>query len=366
MKKILHFTSGLDSGGAEKILIDIAKKDILNDHYIISFKDYGIYKNVIERNKIKVKYFNISKLNFIFKLPMILIYAYKIKPNIVITWMYHADLIGGLIAKLLFIKRVYWNIRNSTLDISKTKRLTLVVLKICSKFSHFIPDKIISCSEKAIQHHIEAGYKNVFYLIPNGVDIEEFKNLNLEKKNDIICLGYVGRWHPQKNYEFFFECLSELKNKFNYYKFKVLMAGNSINQNNSVLVNLIKKNGLTENILLLDEIEDMVKFYNSIDLNVLTSSYGEAFPNVIAEAMSCETPCLSTEIGDVKNIMGDLGWIIKQNDKEKFCKNIIEAFDFKTNYIDKWIQLKQNCRSRIISNYSQHKMIQNYNKLFNN
>ena len=130
MKKILHFTSGLDSGGAEKILIDIAKKDILNDHYIISFKDYGIYKNVIERNKIKVKYFNISKLNFIFKLPMILIYAYKIKPNIVITWMYHADLIGGLIAKLLFIKRVYWNIRNSTLDISKTKRLTLVVLKI--------------------------------------------------------------------------------------------------------------------------------------------------------------------------------------------------------------------------------------------
>ena len=322
MKKILHFTSGLDSGGAEKILIDIATKDILNKHFIISFKDFGIYEGIIKKNNIKVKCFNISKLNLIFKLPMILVHAYKIKPNIVITWMYHADLIGGLVAKLLFIKKVYWNIRNSTFDTSKTKWLTLFFLKVCSKLSYFVPDKIISCSEKAIQLHIEAGYKDVFYLIPNGVDIEEFKNLNLEKKNDTIYLGYAGRWHPQKNYEFFFECLSELKNKFNYCKFKVLMAGNFINENNSVLVNLIKKNDLTENILLLGEIEEMVKFYNSIDINILTSSYGEAFPNVIAESMSCETPCLSTEIGDVKNIMGDLGWIIKQNDKKKFVNLI--------------------------------------------
>ena len=60
----------------------------------------------------------------------------------------------------------------------------------------------------------------------------------------LILLQYKGESYPQKNYEFFFECLSELKNKFNYDKFKVLMAGNSMNKNNSVLVKLIEKKTL--------------------------------------------------------------------------------------------------------------------------
>jgi len=366
LKKILHFTSGLDSGGAEKILIDLVKKDISNEHYIVSFKDFGIYEKIIIKNKIKIKCFKLNKFNFIFKLPLILIHTAKLKPNIVITWMYHADLIGGLVAKLLLIKNIFWNIRNSSLHHSKTKKSTLIFFRLCAKFSYLIPNKILSCSENAIQLHKQSGFKNIFYLIPNGVDIDEFKNLNFEKENDKFILGYAGRWHSQKNFKFFFESLSELKKKYNYNKFKVLMAGNSIDFKNLELANLIKKNDLTENIFLLGEIKNMVKFYNSIDLKILTSSYGEAFPNVIAEAMSCETPCISTDIGDVKNIMGTLGWIINQNDKESFCKNIIEAYDLKINNEKKWSKLKNDCRSRIILNYSQNKMIQNYNKIFNN
>ena len=78
------------------------------------------------------------------------------------------------------------------------------------------------------------------------------------------------------------------------------MAGNNINQENINLVDLINKHKLSNDIVLLNEIKDMPKFYNSIDVNVLTSSFGEAFPNVLAESMSCETPCLSTDIGDSK------------------------------------------------------------------
>ena len=103
-----------------------------------------------------------------------------------------------------------------------------------------------------------------------------------------------------KKLSLFFESLSNLKNYHNFEKFKVLMAGNKINQDNNKLVNLIRKYELSENIVLLNEVKDMPKFYNSIDVNILTSSYGEAFPNVLIEAMSCEVLCLSTEIGDSK------------------------------------------------------------------
>ena len=204
MKKILHFTSGLDSGGAEKILIELVKKDNSNNHYIISLKDFGIYKETIKKNNLKVKSFNLTMANFIFKLPMIIIYTYKIKPHFVITWMYHADLIGGLISKLLFIKNIFWNIRNSSLDNMKTKKITLIFLKLCIKLSYFIPDKILSCSEKAIELHIKKGYKKIFHLIPNGVEIDKFKNVNLIRKNNDFIIGYAGRWHPQKNFDFFF------------------------------------------------------------------------------------------------------------------------------------------------------------------
>jgi len=135
----------------------------------------------------------------------------------------------------------------------------------------------------------------------------------------------------EKNYEFFFECLSELKENYKFRKFKVLMVGNQINNKNVDLINLIKKNNLSEEIQLLDEIEDMPKFYNRVDLNILTSSHGEAFPNVIAESMSCETPCLSTDIGDAKKIIGNYGWIVSQNNKEMFCNFILEIFNYKLN-----------------------------------
>ena len=58
---------------------------------------------------------------------------------------------------------------------------------------------IISCSEKAIQSHIAAGYKNAFYLIPNGVDIEEFKNLSQNSDFDLLDLeNYISGYNYSK------------------------------------------------------------------------------------------------------------------------------------------------------------------------
>ena len=365
MKKILHIISGLDSGGAEKILIDIVTNDNTNTHYIASFKDEGIYKNEIIENNIYLKCLKINKYNFLIKIIIFGIYLIKIKPNIVLTWMYHADFLGGLIAKILFVPKIIWNIRNSTLD-KNTKLTTKFMIKICSKLSYIIPNKIISCSEEAIKIHKNLKYKNNFYLISNGVNINKFKRLNIRKNENILNIGFAGRWHSQKNYPFFFESLSKLKNDYRSVEFKVFMAGNNINRGNTNLVGLINKHKLSNYIVLLNEIKDMPKFYNSIDVNVLTSSFGEAFPNVLAEAMSCETPCLSTDIGDSKKIIGDTGWIINQNDKKMFCDAILNIYDLKFKFSEKWEKLRYKSRLRIVSNFSQDKMIDNYNNIFLN
>ena len=134
--KIIHIIIGLETGGAElmlKRLIQAHKEDLNYTHIVISLTGLGKVGIQLKTLGIEVHALDMRSP---FEIPYVLWQLIRLMrskaPQIIQTWMYHADLIGGLIAKLLFIKKVYWNIRNSTLDISKTKWLTLVVLKICS------------------------------------------------------------------------------------------------------------------------------------------------------------------------------------------------------------------------------------------
>ena len=78
-----------------------------------------------------------------------------LSPDLVHTWMYHADLIGGLATRIIGIRSLFWCIRNSDLSSHFSKSSTLLVVKICAKLSTFLPTKIISCSDRAKEIHID-------------------------------------------------------------------------------------------------------------------------------------------------------------------------------------------------------------------
>ena len=64
------------------------------------------------------------------------------KPDVVHTWMYHSDLIGGLFAKLCNVKNIFWGIRNTDL-IKGTTLGTRLIGFINAGFSYIIPKKIL-------------------------------------------------------------------------------------------------------------------------------------------------------------------------------------------------------------------------------
>src|SRR5690606_1321067 len=99
------------------------------------------------------------------------------RPDVVQTWMYHADLLGGIAARLAGVRRVFWGIRHSILEKGKSKRSTILIARLCGMLSRWIPEKIICCAHKALEVHADIGYdSSKLLVISNGYDLTRFKS----------------------------------------------------------------------------------------------------------------------------------------------------------------------------------------------
>ena len=120
---------------------------------------------------------------------------------------------------------------------------------------------------------------------------------------------------------------------------------------------------MIDDFILFGQSNDINTILNGIDLNILSSRYGEAFPNVIAEAMLSETPCIATNVGDVETLISDTGWVIEPNNSEQLAKQIILCFEEYSNNNLKWNERSTNARIRIKDNVTIESMVNNYNKI---
>lgn len=96
---------------------------------------------------------------------------------------------------------------------------------------------------------------------------------------------------------------------------------------------------------------------NGLDIYVQSSSYGEGFPNVVAEAMACATPCVVINVGDISYIVGNTGWVAPPNNTFILADKIKKAID-ELN-AGKWSRRSRNSRLRIKNKFSIKKMINN-------
>src|SRR5690625_4333588 len=371
--KIIHIITGLQDGGAEGVLFRLCKHDHKNTHIVISLTDEGKYGPLLESAGIKVHTLGMRpgrlSLSGIVKLYKLL---RNMQPAVVQTWMYHADLIGGLVAKFARISNVHWGVRHTTLETGLSKRRTIYVARLCALLSKWIPKKIICCAQKALIVHDQLGYAaDKLIVINNGYELTQFtpstevKERSREKLNidhGVPLIGLVGRFNPQKDHANFLEAVHLLKKK--HANVKCILVGRCINNANKELTVKISKLDLQDTVYLLDQQSDIPELMNALDIHVLSSSFGEAFPNVLAEAMACGTPCVTTDVGDASLIVGSTGWVVPVRDSVALADAIVEALDEKEQQPENWRDRQQQCRDRIVENFSIEKMIQQYHKVW--
>lgn len=368
MSTVLHVITDLDDGGAEAVLYRLCTHDRKNRHVVISMMDEGKYGPLLQDAGIDVFCLEMPRRWLTLRGLLLLYEIFRDQcPDVVQTWMYHADLIGGVVARLSGIRSVCWGVRHSTLIQGVSPFSTIFVARVCAFLSCFVPRSIVCCSQKALSVHRNLGYQaDKLVCIPNGYDIDLFKPNSdqrktirdeLEIREDIPLLGMVARYDPQKDHVTLFEALNILN--LSGVEFHFLLIGTDMNDMNENLKSLAMKFGLISKISFLGRRIDIPSLMNAIDIHVLSSSFGEAFPNVVAEAMACGTPCVATNVGDTSLIVGETGWIVPPQNTEALARAICAAIENQRN--DKqWQERCFKARERIVANFEINSMVNRF------
>jgi glycosyltransferase involved in cell wall biosynthesis len=367
--KVVHIITGLGDGGAEHALFKICKYDLKNKHFVISLKDKGKYFSLLNKLGIKVYCLNVSFFS-IYKFLFLIKLLRSLKPDIVQTWLVHADFIGSFAARLAGIKKILWNVRYSNIEIGKAKLTTILIIKILSILSYVIPKLILVVSKRAKKIYEMEGYnKKILKFIPNGYDMKVLKNNNILKKKfrkkikikkSIPLIGNVARYDPQKDHLNLLNALALIRlKKINFF---CVLIGSNLDKNNTKIIAEIKRLKLNNHVKLLGQIKNITEVMNGLDIHVLSSSYGEGFPNVVAESMACGTPCIVTDVGDSSYIVGKTGWVVPPNNSQKLARAIKKSLD-EIRYI-KWNKRCIKAQLRIKNKFNIGKMIELYNSVW--
>src|SRR5438105_2040905 len=145
---------------------------------------------------------------------------YGDRPDIIQTWMYHADLIGVLGAKLAGGIPTVWNIRHTDLSVQLNKRSLIWAARACARISLWGPARIICCSEASRRAHETFGYAGEkMQVIPNGFDLLSFRpdataRLSVRQELGIpestLLIGLVARFHQQKDHHNFIQAAARI------------------------------------------------------------------------------------------------------------------------------------------------------------
>ena len=324
---VMHVITSLDIGGAETMLARLVTGDGAGSvsHSVVSLKPGGALRASMEADGIVVRDLGIGrKLGSAGGLSRLAGLIRTTRPDVVHSWLYHADLLATLALALSGRRRrtrLVWGIRCSDMDMRRYARSTRYTLKLLT-FLSSRTDLVLCNSQAGRAAHERLGYRPPrWQVVPNGLDVERFRprpgeraaiRAELGLSEDSVVVGMCARVDPMKDHATFVKAAAIFAETAPEARFLLIGAGTD--EAGSALERTIAASGVADRFVRLGPRRDVSRLYAALDVATLSSAFGEGFPNVLAEAMACGVPCITTDVGDSAAIVGDTGLVVPPRD----------------------------------------------------
>ncbi len=371
MIRIAHVITGLEVGGAEMMLYKLLSAGDRGrfESRVYCLTGGGPMVARIEALGIPVAVFGArGGFSFLATLPRLARSLRAFAPDVVQTWLYHADLAGLLVRPWLADARLCWNLRCSMLGSGEYPWTTRALARLLGRLSP-LPDLVMANSVAGRVAHEAVAYRpRRWELVANGFDTMIFRpdaalraalreSLTIPAEAPVI--GMVGRYHPMKDHAGFLRAARKLFDVRPQAHF--VLAGRDVDEANAPLRALVTSLGLRANVHLLGERADVAAVMNGLDVFTLCSVTGEGFPNVVGEAMACALPCVVTDVGDARAVLGDAGLVVPPSDPVALASAWLELLELPDA---ERCRLGGAARVRVEEHYSLAAVVRRYEQLY--
>jgi len=369
--RVIHIITGLSTGGAERALYNLLSGGLANrfDTAVISLRDEATIGPRIKALGVPVYALNmragISSLKVIVHLRRI---VRSFNPDVVQGWMYHGNLAASLAAAFLPERPlVVWNVRHSLYGLEDEKFMTRHVIR-GNRWLSSHADTVIYNSRVSRGQHEAFGFASTHgMVIPNGFDLMRLKpdevaytsvRRDFGMPNKALLIGHVARFHLMKDHASFLRAAVRVASECPSAHF--LVVGREVSPENQALRGIVPAE-LMERFFFTGERSDVHQLMQAMDVLVTSSAWGEAFPNVLGEAMACGIPCVATNVGDSSEIIGDTGIVVSPSDSEELARGILTILE---KLGEERRVMGRAARARVEENYSLTSVVEEYAHLY--
>lgn len=315
--RVLFLISNLHLGGAEGQLVVLSKGLAQAGHQpmvAVAYADGERERDLIEAGVPLVSLRKRGPLDLAFLQRFVRV-AQAFRPDVVHPYLSISNEFAALLRPALGGARLVWGLRSAHMDMSRYG----VVSRLCQWLEpHLsgVADAVIVNSEAGRVHALQRGFRpERLHVVHNGIDTARFRwsaaararFRNQWGVGDEVLLGIVGRLDPVKDHPLFLRAaaLAAAGNR----SLRFVVVGGGPARYLEELKALAAGLGMAAAVRWEGAQTDVAGVYSALDALVL-SSQGESFPNVVAEAMACGTPCIATDVGDVRGIVGETGIVV--------------------------------------------------------
>lgn len=371
MRRICFVTTGLRVGGAEVMLYQLLRE---LDHtrfepHVISLLPESHMARPIRDLGVPVESVGMRRGG-----PVVMPFLRLVRRlrhgrfDLIQAWMYHANLLAGIASLAAGRPPVVWGIHHSNLSPELNGRVTLAVIQVGAWLSTWLPDAIVACGHTPRDVHVDAGYDpDCMEVIPNGFDTDRFApaprdyadvRKEIGADQEALLVGNVARFDPQKDHRTLIDAIGQMRGSGARIHF--LLAGSGVTEENERLTRWIHEADAASKVSLLGRRDDVTRLMAALDVYV-SSSRGEGFPMTIGEAMSSGVPCVVTDVGDSRRIVGSTGRTVPPADPDALADAITELVTLSDHA--RW-QLGAAGRTRIVDEYSLETVVRRYESCY--